>query len=315
MGGGLPLTIAAGGDWPGWILDMEMDRELDTCSSVQDELMMSRYDMSFFLPKHLDHPAHCDFMPCVEKCQVEAILFDMDDTLYLERDFVFSGYRAVAEKVWQDHRVDILEDLQYRFSIGQRGDLFTPALAAGGICAGEPYVKKLVEVYRQHQPDIRPCLDTAVLKELKAKGFKLGLISDGIGSVQRNKLSALGLEPLFDQVVFSDELGGREAWKPSTRPYLTCLNHLDVPASLACYVADNPGKDFMAPRQLGMLGIQIIRPGALYAQQPSAHRLAAPDMQIQSLIQLEHYLQLSTELKARRAEESIESAQHERFQS
>jgi carbamoylphosphate synthase large subunit len=49
LGGGLPLTIAAGADWCGWILDMVANRTPDVAVPVLDGLMMTRYDRSFFL--------------------------------------------------------------------------------------------------------------------------------------------------------------------------------------------------------------------------------------------------------------------------
>ncbi len=68
--------------------------------------------------------------------------------------------------------------------------------------------------------------------------YRLGLLSDGLLRVQRAKLEALGLEELFEVVVFSDELG-RDAWKPSTRPFERMLELLQVPAPEAVYVGEN----------------------------------------------------------------------------
>lgn len=49
MGGGLPLSIAAGADWPGWILDLAEGRPISTMGPIADGMLMSRYDQSFFL--------------------------------------------------------------------------------------------------------------------------------------------------------------------------------------------------------------------------------------------------------------------------
>ena len=49
MGGGLPLTIAAGADWPEWILDLYMGRKPYLDKNIIDGLVMTRCDRSFFL--------------------------------------------------------------------------------------------------------------------------------------------------------------------------------------------------------------------------------------------------------------------------
>mgnify|MGYP006421277299 CR=1 FL=1 len=52
MGGGLPLSITAGADWPGWILDLVQGRSFSTDVPIADQLLMTRYDQSFFLSPH-----------------------------------------------------------------------------------------------------------------------------------------------------------------------------------------------------------------------------------------------------------------------
>ena len=83
---------------------------------------------------------------------IRAIAFDLDDTLYPEQEFVFSGYRAVADEVSKTHGFDIYPDLIARFTIGERGDLFTPTLTAHLGFVEEDYVQLLVAAYRQHEP-------------------------------------------------------------------------------------------------------------------------------------------------------------------
>jgi carbamoyl-phosphate synthase large subunit len=49
MGGGLPLTVAAGADWCGWILDMVRGQPPDLTVAIRDRLFLTRCDRSFFL--------------------------------------------------------------------------------------------------------------------------------------------------------------------------------------------------------------------------------------------------------------------------
>jgi carbamoyl-phosphate synthase large subunit len=49
MGGGLPLTIVAGADWPGWIIDMCEGKKPEITDNITDGLAMTRHDSSFFI--------------------------------------------------------------------------------------------------------------------------------------------------------------------------------------------------------------------------------------------------------------------------
>jgi len=258
MGGGLPLSIAAGADWPRWILELALGRQPDVSTSARDRMHMSRADRSFF-----SHPEPVREKPWPAGRKLpQLVIFDMDDTLYPESDFVMSGYRAAAQAAWQDLGIDIEPELRRRFLSGQRGDLFTAALRSFGLNPDEHHVRtRLVEAYRQHSPSIRPHVETLpVLQALRATGHRLALLSDGWAEVQRRKFDALGLAPYFDAVVFTDELG-RDAWKPSSIGFEAILDRLSIEADDAIYVADNPAKDFVAPRLLGMDSVRIVRPG------------------------------------------------------
>ena len=87
--------------------------------------------------------------------KLKAILFDLDDTLYLERDFVKSGFRAVAR--WLQHEnglpeKDTFTRLWSLFTSGERGDLFDRLL--GDDLKKKALVNDLVSVYREHEPKI-----------------------------------------------------------------------------------------------------------------------------------------------------------------
>jgi carbamoyl-phosphate synthase large subunit len=263
MGGGLPLTIAAGADWPRWILQMSDGHAPSVAgATVHDGIVMTRTDRSIFLP-----PARLSVPRGLDAPLPPVIVFDMDDTLYPEADFVRSGHRAVAERVWQDLCVDIEPELRRRFAAGQRGDLMSAALAALDVNAPEDYVGRvLVPVYREHVASIRPYVETVpVLTELRARGHRLALLSDGWAEVQRRKLAALRLAGLFDEIVITDELG-RDGWKPSPVGFERILGVLDVVGKFAMYVSDNPHKDFAGPHRLGMRTVRIVRPGTEYGE-------------------------------------------------
>lgn len=191
---------------------------------------------------------------------MKAVLFDVDDTLYSEIDFVESGFHAVAVHLAR-HYSDIREDqafermLEVLRSEG-RGKVFDKVLRGYGIHS-ENLTRLLLHVYRTHEPEIALFEDVpAVLKALREQGYRLGAVTDWMATVQRNKVNALALHDRLDVVVFTDDLG-REHWKPSPIPFQVALDLLQVKPSEAVYVGDDPGKDFPGPNQLGMLTVQI----------------------------------------------------------
>jgi len=216
----------------------------------------------------------------------KAIVFDLDDTLYPESEFVLSGFRAVAAWGYRKLGIDAekgFSQLRVLFDQGVRGNTFDLWLEQNGFGArAKDIVPQLVEVYRQHWPQIQPFPEVhQVLAHLR-ETCSLGLVSDGYLVVQERKLQVLGLAHFFDAVVFSDRLGP-EAWKPSARPFEEVLSLLGVGPQEAAYVGDNPSKDFLGPWRIGMDTVWVHRPGSEYAALRPPSDVHRPDHVIGSL--------------------------------
>lgn len=222
---------------------------------------------------------------------MQAVVFDLDDTLYPERAFVFSGFRAVA--AWADQYLGIPMDegfveLCKLFDQGIRGDIFNRWLKRHGL-EPDAWVSRMVQIYRRHNPNIMPYPQVPELLQRLRRRYRLGLVSDGYLEVQRNKLASLKLTSYFDAVVFSDERGP-EVWKPSVWPFKTILAKLGVTGSEAVYVADNPVKDFLGARQAGMWTTRVRWPDGLYRHLEPLSAEGAPDFEIETLSVLEPIL-------------------------
>lgn len=221
----------------------------------------------------------------------DAIIFDLDDTLYAERDYVYSGFRAVA--TWSEARFGFLSDQVYAglvevFESGARQNTFDKWLTMNNILSKE-YVNEMVCIYRQHKPTLSPSPGVVDLLGRISQHCRLGLLSDGTLPVQRGKLDALGIEQYFDAIVFSDEWG-RDAWKPSTRPFEIALSRLAIQPTRSVYVADNPQKDFLGARRSGLAGIRLRRPDGLYRDEEPVSANYAPDSEIRDLVEIEQML-------------------------
>ncbi|MFB3902791.1 MAG: HAD family hydrolase [Acidobacteriota bacterium] len=222
----------------------------------------------------------------------QAVVFDLDDTLYPERDYVLSGFRAVAD--WSAAHLQIPAEIGYSslcqlYEAGIRGDTFDCWLSLQGKDKG--LVPTLVELYREHEPRIRLFPEVPVLLRELRQRFSLGLLSDGYLSVQRKKIAVLGLATCFDAVMFTDQLG-REYWKPSCKPFELMLRQLDVrEADKAIYVADNPLKDFLGAKEVGMQTVRIRRSGGEYTHLEAPSLAHSPDRSINDLAELPELLE------------------------
>jgi putative hydrolase of the HAD superfamily len=205
------------------------------------------------------------------------VVFDMDDTLYLERDYVQSGFRAVARQVsGLAEETAVFARLWEMFETGVRGDSFDRLLDLFPRLGKAYDVAALVAVYRNHVPEISLLPEmAALLSELRKRGMALGVLSDGPLASQQAKADALGLDSLVDRVLLTDSLG-RESWKPSTAGFEVLAKALRIPHSELVYVGDNPEKDFIAPRQLHWLTIRLRMAGQLRAEEEPAGPEAAP---------------------------------------
>jgi putative hydrolase of the HAD superfamily len=193
-----------------------------------------------------------------------AIIFDLDDTLYLEVDYVRSGFRAVA--AWASENLGVEQkavetELNKLFDSGCKTDTFNRWLEQRENCSN--LLPQMLDIYRNHRPQIQPMPDVIECLPSLAARYSIGLVSDGRAATQQLKWQALGLAGWFGGVVFSDTLG-REHWKPHPLPFLTAAKQLGVEPRSCVYVGDNPAKDFVGARAAGMASVRIRRMHGLH---------------------------------------------------
>jgi putative hydrolase of the HAD superfamily len=192
-------------------------------------------------------------------------VFDIDDTLYLERDYVRSGFAAVGAWARTELGVADLGDRAWAaFVAGVRGRIFDEALVACGVPANDTLVPRLVDVYRSHPPAIELLDDVCTWLAGCAADVGLAVVTDGPRASQRAKAAALGVEAWADPVVLTEDLGpGRSKPHPAAFAFVEAATGL---AGAACaYVADNPVKDFAGPRARGWRTVRVRRDGGLHA--------------------------------------------------
>jgi putative hydrolase of the HAD superfamily len=215
------------------------------------------------------------------------IVFDLDDTLYPEADFVRSGFQAV-DRALVPRGIQGFEPLANGlFQEGLRGKIFDAALTKLGVAVSPELVAELVQIYRAHVPQLQLFPDACRALDYYQRRSKVALLTDGSAAVQRNKVRGLGLESAFTACIYTDDLG-RDCWKPSEVPFLKLAAMLEMTDAMdrLVYVADNPRKDFIAPNRLGWSTVRIKRPGGEYAASEPREAAHAAGCVIQSLDEL-----------------------------
>ena len=199
---------------------------------------------------------------------IKAILFDLDDTLYEEKLFVKSGFKEVAKVI--NNKFNIDEKIFYKilidiFNKGTRGNIFNLALKRVNITYEEDIIRSMVNVYRMHKPKIKLAEDIKSLIIKLKKVYSLGIITDGYFEVQKKKVQALKLEELFDIIIYTDRYG-REFWKPNVFGYKLALKNLEVSPEETVYIGDNPYKDFIGAKEIGITTVRILKPEQEYSK-------------------------------------------------
>lgn len=233
-GGGAPLSMKAGARSAEALLNLIIGEAVGYQENASSNgTVYSRFDQSVCISEGDDTQP------------VKGVIFDLDDTLYSEKQYVRSGYKKIAEYLGKDDAVDKLWGY---FESGK------PAIDEYLTEIGELDKKtECLRIYREQMPDIALYDGVAeMIRDLKSKGIKVGIITDGRPEGQRNKIKALGLDSLIEDIIITDELGGIQFRKPCDIAFRIMQNRWRLPYEQIVYVGDNPNKDFQACRQLGM---------------------------------------------------------------
>lgn len=202
----------------------------------------------------------------MEQLAINAVIFDVDDSLYIEKDYIKSGFTLLAKKLIEK-AYDADAEQMYNCFEYAASPAIEKYLRSKNIYSYELH-QELLALHREHIPNIRPYphLEKLLLK-LKKHGIKLGIISDGTPLAQKNKVLGLKLYGYFDYCVFSDSLGGTHCRKPCDVSFRYIQKLMNLEFSQMLYIGDNCTRDFYPVDHLGMHGIQIRdKRGVYYGQ-------------------------------------------------
>lgn len=198
---------------------------------------------------------------------IKAVVFDLDDTLISEKEYIRSGFKVVSRKIAVDNNLDenkVFNKALELFKISSK-EVFNRMLDEFEVEYSKDYILKLIKCYREHEPNINFFEDVIpTINQLKEKGYKLGIITDGYKETQLRKIEVLKCRELFDEIIVTDELG-REFWKPHEKSYKLMAEKLNINLNEMIYVGDNVNKDFITANKLGITTVHINRGDGVYS--------------------------------------------------
>ncbi|MBR0575576.1 HAD-IA family hydrolase [Proteiniclasticum sp. BAD-10] len=221
---------------------------------------------------------------------VKAVVFDLDDTLISEKEYIKSGYRHIAGIIEDRFAMDkkqVFDELMSLFKISPL-NVFNRFFDMYQIEYSKEMILDLVKEYRGHFPDIQfyddvlPCIS-----ELKRSGIKIGIITDGYAIAQRQKLKAIQADEYVDEIIVTDELG-RDYWKPHPKAFELIRDKLEVNFDEMVYVGDNPEKDFHIKTIYHIKVIRIMRQDSVHSSK-LYYQSIEEDLRIKSLEDIKKY--------------------------
>lgn len=221
---------------------------------------------------------------------VEAVLFDLDDTLVnyrrspgevLELAFAEAGYEQFfpVEAYYarfEDYlqQTETLDDLRRACfadiaeSVGRSPD--------DGIAVAEAFDRL------RDPTNVEPLPGAQQVPAELAADYRLGLVTNGAPSAQEPKLAGAGIADAFDARVFA---GFDTAPKPDREPFDRACSALGVEPTQAVMVGDSLASDVAGAQSVGMQAVQLAPDGA-ESEPTDAEGSVAPDYRIGALADL-----------------------------
>lgn len=191
----------------------------------------------------------------------KAVFFDFDDTLQSRA----GAYRMYCDNfldrffpnLSEEEKLRKMDEMEEHVDGGYKSrEEYWPEMIDLWGWDSAPELPVLVEDFNSRfglKVDMLPgAVDT--LKELKSRGYILGMITNGNSLLQNTKLDSAGIRPLFDVVVVSDDI---DIWKPEAGIFQYAMDKVGVTPSESVYVGDHPVNDIQGAINSNMQPVRI----------------------------------------------------------
>ena len=204
---------------------------------------------------------------------IDTVLFDLDDTLHDDTTAYLSAAREVADGVARERGIDAralvdayeaaatafwssLSSEHLTHSIGdERERMWNEALERVGI-ADRALAVRCADGYvraRTQALELTPgSLD--VLTALRARGCKLGLVTNGFAATHHDKIDRLGLRERMDAFFLADEVG---MVKPDPELFRHACRVLGSEPARTAMVGDRYARDVVGAHEAGLFTVLL----------------------------------------------------------
>lgn len=193
---------------------------------------------------------------------IQAVFFDMDDTIYDTSGFAAIARRA-AVKSMVHNGLKCSEDEGYECLMeivkekGSNYDKHFNILTERINGEGDPLiiVNGIITYHNTKFAMLKLEPESfSILLYLKSKNYKVGLITNGKKLKQWEKLVRLGVYPFFDDVVTSEDVGIE---KPDVEIFKIAMDRLNVTADTSIMIGNNFDTDIIGACNAGMQSMII----------------------------------------------------------
>ncbi len=193
---------------------------------------------------------------------IQAVFFDMDDTIYDTSGFAAIARRAAvkamvhnglqcSEEEGYEQLMDIIKEKgsnygrHFNILVEQINGKEDPLIIVNGIITYHNTKFAMLKL----EPE-----SFSILLYLKSQGYKVGLITNGKQLKQWEKLVRLGVYPFFDDVVTSESVGVE---KPDPEIFNIAMERLNVTAGTSLMIGNNFDVDIVGACNAGMQAMII----------------------------------------------------------
>jgi len=205
--------------------------------------------------------------------KIDAVLFDLDDTLHDDTAAYQNAAQEVAREVAAEHGIDALalkaayvseaEGFWHRLTADQlktklanvRARMWGAALLTVGL-KDDALAERSANNYNLYRKKHLMLFPGArdVLRRLRDRGMKLGLLTNGFSETHREKIALLQIGELFDAIFIADEVG---MLKPDPLLFAHACRAMGVSPMHAAMVGDRYDRDIRGALEAGIYTVWL----------------------------------------------------------
>lgn len=213
---------------------------------------------------------------------IQAVCFDLDGTLYDDRQYIKAGLNEAAMYLKLETGKDLEDELKsIYFDESEYSKAFDILLERNNL--SESYIPEMISAYHNNDADLSLYDNTLSTLEKLEQRYKLAIITDGKNGYE--KICRLGIESFFDEIFVTADYS---LSKKKSEPFKKVIDTLSVEADKTAYVGNHPIVDVHHPNQLGMTTIRI-KTGI--QSDKDFNKDVTPDLEINNICELPDVLQ------------------------